>query len=261
MRPAQAKISAIVLLVLISSSCSTVKVTRSGRNLNEEIQNISLLSTMIGECRTPDLPIIDAEFFKIKTDKITDQIIDIQKKNIDNYRRIVSESLAENFNCIVLAGTALHAKTGYEVLKQEYHDPIALRTNDDHFPLITIASGDINPFRFIDGDAVDFFRTPSNYEVRIAAIAKILETDVVAVSFSTLNMPYAGPFGLWGYITLETRLYLFSNNGKLISRGCTRSKTRSLSGSNIDDYLAQLDNISLLMDPLLNKMINKLNSN
>jgi hypothetical protein len=205
--------------------------------------------------------LIDAAVFNQKTNSIADQIMDLQKQNVDKCQAIVASSLENNFHCKVLYADTLRNSTGYAELKEKFDFKSSLRTKNDHFPLIITAKDDINPFRFENGDVLEYFNYSADYKSIISELGKRIDTDLIAVSYSTLTITGAGVFGIYGYLRLDTYLYLFDKYGDLISDAHTWSKPENISGNQIDEYQAQLDNLSIILEPMMDKLILKYKAN
>ncbi len=248
------KINCLVIFALISSSCATMNISYSGKKV-DKVQSITLLETMIGKIQQPVIPLIDAAAFNAKTNSIADQIMDMQKKNIDNYREIVASSLKNNFNCEVIFGNSLQDKSEFTELKEKFNFPNALRIKNDNYPMLITGSNDINPFRFENGKVVKFFKVPSNYKNAISEICKKVNSDLIAISYSTLTVSGVGAFGVRGALRLDTYIYLFDKEGDLNSNGHIWSKQAGISGKQIEDYKSQLDNLSLIIEPMMNKIV------
>jgi hypothetical protein len=181
--------------------------------------------------------------------------MDMQKKNIDNYREIVASSLKKNFNCEVIFGNSLQEKTEFAELKEKFNFPNALRIEDDNYPMLINSSNDINPFRFENGKVLEFFKVPSNYKNTISEICKKVNSDLITISYSTLTVRGVSGFGIRGYLRLDTYIYLFDKDGNLNSDGHTWSKQTNISGKQIEDYKSQLDNLSLIIEPMMSKVV------
>lgn len=247
------RISTMAILVLALTSCSTIRVKYYGAKV-EKVQKIALISTMIGKIQQSPIPLLDAAVFNAKTNNIADQIMDIQKKTVDKYQVLVASSLKNNFNCQVIYADTLHNMSGFVQIKDKYNFKSGLRLKSDNYPYIFTAKDDINPFKFENGNINSYFREITNYKTTISEICNKLNTDLIAVSYSSLASG-AGAFGITGMLQLVTVLYLFDKDGNLVSESSNMSKTTSISGGDIDDYRAQLDNLSLLMDPMLVKVV------
>lgn len=248
------KVMSIAIIVIAFTSCATMKVNYYGKKV-DKVQNVALFSTMIGEIQQPLFPLIDAAVFNEKTNSISDQIMDLQKKNIDKCQGVVALSLKKNFNCKVTYSDSLHALAGFTELKEKFDFKNSLRTENDPYPFIVTAKDDINPFKFEKGDVVKYFNNSTNYKEIISELGKRINTDLIAVSYSNLTVVGAGMFGIYGYLRLDTYLYLFDKDGDLISDAHAWSKPTNISGKQIDEYKSQLDNLSIIIEPMMNKVI------
>ena len=247
------KLFSLAILAIAFTSCATMKVNYSGKKLNK-VENIALFSTLIGKIQQPIFPLIDAGIFNVKTNSIADQIMDLQQKNIDKCQQIVAKSLESNFNCNVLYANSLHDLPGFVELKEKYDFKNSLRIESDHFPKIITAKGDINPFKFEKGDVIKYFSNSLNYKSQIIEICKKINVDLVAVSYSTLSVTGAGMMGIYGYLRLDTYIYLFDKDGDLVSDGHSWSKPTNIAGKKIEEYRSQLDNLSIIIEPMMKKV-------
>jgi len=241
------------ILVLLLSSCSTVRVSYSGKKI-APIKSIVLYSTMIGKIQQPIFPLIDAGLFNEKTNSIADQIMDLQNKKVENYRTICTNSLKKHFNCIVFSDTLLRYLPEYSELGNTFNYQKQLRIDNDHFPKILISSNDVNPFQFDNGNVPKYFSDNKNYKSIIIEICNKLKMDIVAVSYSQLSVVGVGIFGAWGYLRLDSFIYLFDKDGVLVSHGQTWSKATNISGKDIEQYKNQLDVLPFIIEPLLLKV-------
>jgi len=250
------KFSFFVLSIIAFTSCSTIKVNYYGNKVND-VQSVTLVSTMIGKVQQPIFPLIDAGIFNEKTNSIADKIMDVEKKNINNYQSIVAGSLKRNYNCPVIFGDSLQNLEGYSQLKSTFNKKRNLSIESNHFPFIITAEDDIYPFSFEKGNVLAYFKTPENYKAITSEIAKTVGTDLFAVSYSTLAVGSIGYFGIYGSLYLATYLYIFDKEGNLVADASSISKPTSVSGKKIDEYLNQLDNISIILDPMIQKLLGK----
>lgn len=254
------KLISLAIVAIALTSCATIRISHYGKKV-DKVEKVALFSTMIGKIQQPIFPLIDAAVFNQKTNSIADQIMDLQKKNVDKCQVVVASSLEKNFNCKVLYADSLCNSIEYAELKENYDFKSSLRTNNDHFPLIITAKDDINPFRFENGDVIEYFNYNTDYKFIISELGKRINTDLIAVSYSTFTITGAGVFGIYGYLRLDTYLFLFDKYGDLISEAHTWSKPENISGNQIDEYQAQLDNLSIILEPMMDKLILKYKAN
>lgn len=247
------KIAILTLSAISMVSCSTLRITNSEKKV-DKVESIALISTMIGKIQQPIFPLIDAAAFNSRTNSIADQIMDAQKKSVDKCRDEIAASLKNNFNCNVLFADALHALPAHGEIRAQYNFKNALRTENDNYPHITLATNDVNPFPFEKGKALEFFIDNTKCKKTMSDIAQKLNTDLVAYSYSTLSVVGVGPFGVMGNLRLDTHLFLFDKDGDLITRAQTWSKPVSISGSNVIEYSNQFQTLSSIIEPMMNKI-------
>jgi len=248
------RIVVLVTMASIVASCSTMKINFSDQKM-EKVHSITLVSTLIGKIQQPVLPLIDAAAFNDKTNSIADQIMNLQGQKVDDCRQVVASSLERNCHCKVICGDSLFRKAVFSELKNRFDFKDALQTNKKRYPYITIAHGDINPFQFEKGNVTKYFNEPNNYKSTMVELSKKLDTDLIAVSYSELRVVNAGMFGLFGSLRIDTYLYLFNREGFLVASGYTWSKPKNISGKKIEDYQWHLDNLSVVVEPMIVKMI------
>lgn len=244
----------LALLVLLAS-CQAINIkTQVPYRASRTIGKMVLFPVIIGEFQQPILPLIDAAGFNKKTNNIADQIMDIQKKAVDKYRENSADILKKYFKCEILYGDSLQSMDGYLNLSKTHHFKGALIVEDDNFPTIITSTGDINPFKFENGKVLKYFKDPVNYKETIKLICHELNTDALAISFSSLAVVGVTPFGMKGAIRLNTHLYVFDMNGSIIANGSTWSKPVMINGKELSDYQHTLDGFSLIFDPLVSNI-------
>jgi hypothetical protein len=242
---------ALLLVSCVSQQISTPVPYKPAQTIG----NMGFFPVLIGKITRPPLPLIDAAAFNSKTNQIADQIMDMQKKTIDRMRENGATTLKKYFNCEVIFGDALHNMPSYTDLSQKYNYKSALAINDDNFPLITISSGDINPFNYVKADVPDFFKNSSNYEETIKILCSQLNLDAIAISYSKLAVTSVTAFGISGYTRLETTLYIIDKNGKMIANGTAFTKPVTIPGNDIGDYQMRLDDFPIIFEQLISKLV------
>lgn len=230
--------------------CSTLKVTHYGKK-SGKVEKIVLLYAMIDKIQQPVLPLIDASIFNGKTNSIANEIIIMQQEYADEHRDTLANILKHFFRCPVLFGKSLHEHNGFDALEENLKVEGALYTGDDNFPMIALSSGDFNPFAFHPDYIRHFFDTESNYQSIVAEIADRLGTDLVAIAYSRLQVVSVDAFGLGGKIALYSEIYLFDDQGNLITKAQNRSDSHYLGGKHPEKYAWILDNFTLIVQPML----------
>jgi len=243
------KIIYIVLISISLSSCSNMKIEYYGKK-DLKVHNVALISTMIGRMRQPQAPIIEAGVFNEKTNNIADEIMKMQKNNIDMYRVLVAKSINRNLYCNVLYADSLHKLPGFLGLKEKYDFKSSLILNSDNFPYIITASNDINPFNYNHGMVFGYFKKNNQKEL-VAEIAKTLNCDLIAVSYSNLSIVDTDLLGLLGDLRLDTYILLFDKYGNQIVSAQTWSDSQSISGKQLSDYTTQIFNLSPILEPMM----------
>ncbi|MCJ7447489.1 MAG: hypothetical protein MUO72_07350 [Bacteroidales bacterium] len=254
----------IIVCAFALASCGIYNKVKFYGRPKDEIKSITLFSTMIGKIQQPVLPLINAAMLNEETNSIADKIMDLQKKNIDSYRDVVAFSLMRNFKCEVKYGNSLQSTAEFNELKDNYNYIKALRTENANYPNITIASNDLNPFIFTEGYVLQYFIEPKNYKPVISILCNKLNTDVLAVSYSYLSYKVSNSLvnaaimgSVFGILRLDTYIFLFDKKGDLISKGHSWSMITNTTGSQINDYKRQFDNLSLIIEPMMVKLARK----
>ena len=143
----------------------------------------------------------------------------------------------------------------YKKLSKTHNFNSALQVKDDNFPLVITSTGDINPYKFANGNVVKYFKEQVNYKQTIQYLCKELNADAIAVSFSKLTVASVSAFGINGYIRLDTYLYIIDKNGNIIANGYALSKPVASKGKELSDYQIRLDDFSIIFDQMVNKLV------
>ena len=251
----------VLSLILLATSCTTVKVQNSAKKV-APVNSIALFPTMIGSLKKINFS-LGAAAFNPKVNGIAEQIIDMEKKSVDNYRTTISASLKQNFNCEIISGESLTSKPEFSELKNKYNYQQNLKVDDENFPEIILASNDFNPFQFNKGNVINYFKDTTNhkqYKQTISDICKKLKTDLIVVSYSELHASGIN-FGR-GYLELYTYIYLFDKDGDLVSEGHNSTDVKpTISGREVEEFKAKIDKLSSLLDPLMVKIASNFKAN
>ena len=240
------------------SSCNVMKVTADFSEKEvPKVEKIALISTYIGKIQKPILPLIDAGLFNKKPNAIADEIIDMQERYVDKFRENIASNIEKHFRCEVLYGDPLTALDGFSEVKKKYNFADNLYTEDDNFPVMQIASGDINPFNFKKGNVLKYLNDLAKYKNTLFQINKDLGLDFLAVSYSQLTILSVSAFGIAGTLRLDSYLYIFDKFGDLVATGKAYSKYSSIKGKELNDYQMKIEDFSILSDPLSSKTAEK----
>ncbi|MCS7163666.1 MAG: hypothetical protein NZ845_01525 [Thermodesulfovibrio sp.] len=84
-----------IFIISILLSCAPYSVRYYEKPIGK-MEEITLISTMIGKPELSPLPLLDAPFFNAKVRSKANEIIELQKKVIDQYRETVASNLEKN---------------------------------------------------------------------------------------------------------------------------------------------------------------------
>ena len=238
------------LAILVLTGCQTLKVAHYGPPA-EKMKKVVILTTMIDRIYQPPLPLIDAGIFNGKTNDIAEEIIILQQSHVNEYRKILANSFRKHFNCQVLYGESLHSSPQFTGLVNDYDKPGELYTGNDNFPMVNISDGDINPFSFGGKRLQKFFQYEPNYRGTLGEMAQKLETDYIIVSISQLAVQRVGPFGSNGQLALHTTLYVFDDEGIMLTEVSNRSTGIFIKGKDPEQYGAVLHDFSVILEPMV----------
>jgi hypothetical protein len=257
------KNAAIILVLIVFSSCSPLKVTTTSA-IPKPNDKIVLVSTFL-RMDKPELPLLNAAMMNERMNSISDDINIMFEENINIMRDSLANILHKKLSCEVIYGDKLHEMAGFKVLKNNYNFDNALNTKDAHFPQIIIATDDINPFDFKGQKTEEYFETNYNYSRTIAGIAKALDVNYVAVS-STLLKAYPGGLVTSSAIFLVNHIYVFDKTGNCIAEGENLPPNVRRKGNvpiikiepdKVEGYQQVIDTYSETIGPIISKIAEK----
>jgi hypothetical protein len=254
MKKKSERITMFLLLVILFSSCSPLKVTLSSGN-SIPIDKIAVVSTFL-RMDKPVVPLLDAAVMNEKTNSIAAPINTTFEENIDIMRDSVANILQKELKCEVFYGEKLHGIPGFNELKAKYNFDYALDTKDSNFPQIISANNDINPFDFKDQRIEEYFKTASNYAKTIAVFTKAIDVSYVAVSL-TLIKPSPGSLFIPATLYLVNYIYVFDKNGNCIASGRNSLPPVSYKPNEPEGYQEVLDTYSATVNPIIVKIAAK----
>lgn len=241
----------LILVLFTLASCSSIVINKNKNT--EKPKKIVLISTLMGHINRPYTPILFASKFNNKTNLLAKDLNNLKSQNIENYRNILAKKLQENMDCEIIYGSSLASLDSFRNLKS-LDNPSNLIINDEYFPKIIAASGDINPFAFKDGKVSKYFTQKNDHKEIIAKICAELNTEYLAVSYSELNISEILTFGISAKAGLQTSILLFNKNGDLVSEALGWSKKVKTSGDQIKDYEFLINQF----EPVVNKLTKKM---
>ena len=240
----------LLAISIFFSSCVTLTVNYSGKHM-EPVEKVAFISTMLGEMIQPTFPLIGAAAFNTKTNVISAEIMEMQKRNIDNHRDILVNLFETHFSCTSLYGDSLHQTDEYSEIKTKFNFPNSLQIPNKRFPYIITASNDINPFEFENGRVNLYFFTPSLYKASMAEICKELNVNYLVVSYTVLDVARTAAFGIYGSLRLNSQVFVFDRDGDIVLDGINWSDNIHLSGRNINDYEKVINDYKMSVEPIV----------
>jgi hypothetical protein len=251
-----------IWLIIIISVILVGSIPASSQNTGKiggNSKSIALISTMIGKIIQSPIPLLDAGPFNKKTNSIAPFIIEEQVKSVDGFRESVASSMKKHINCEVLYGSALTTKPEYIEISKKYNFPDNLKIDDENFPKIQMPKDEMNPFMFDNGRKVaEYLKNEDKTKSTTSDICKLLGTDFVAVSYSSMGVQSYGWFGGHAQISLLTNIYFYDKDGNLVAKGNNISKPIRAVGDDIMDYKAVLNTLPEILDKMMVKVSKKM---
>jgi hypothetical protein len=253
MRPSYLLIS---LFAFICVSCTDMKVTTHRQYIkNDNVKKIALFEVLITKPFQPVLPLLDAAPFNNKTNKLADEIMDSEKKRINNVREILANGMAMKYNADIIYGKELQNLPNFGSLKKKIENKQSLATKNDNFPIILQADGEFNVFPFEKGKVEHYFIN-NDYPTTMATICGDLEVDAVAVNVSYLNFQGVTSFGISCNSRLNSALFIFDKNGRTLGHATVISKVVKVRGKMIEDFDLILDEFPTILSSLAEQLVN-----
>ena len=212
---------------------------------------MALIQVMFSQFKQPVLPLLDAAAFNGKTNKLAPEIMEMQEEYIDTIRHMVVERMSEFLSGEIVYGEQLQGLMREEGLHETHNFNENLLTGDNNFPVVLLASGELNVFRFENGNAVRYFTRDSRYPRLITHLCEKLDVDAIAVSVSYFEVTRAGPFGISGSLRLNTHLFVMEGGrGSMTINAMTASPPMTIPGNELDDYKIALNHFPEIIDLL-----------
>jgi hypothetical protein len=245
---------ALILLVCVNLLTSVSVSSQNSEKSSGNIKSIALISTLIGKINQSPTPLISAGPFNKKINSIASLIIKEEEKCIDGYRDAVASSLKKYFNCEILYGSTLTTKSEYQEIIKKYNFPDNLKIDDENFPKILIPNDETNLFAFDNWKAVPYFlRKEKNTKNTTSEICKLLGTDLIAVSYSSMYNQKYGTFGGHAKVYMFTSIFIYNKEGKLVSKAYNASKPVKIVGDDLNEYKTVLGSLPNILDEMMIK--------
>ncbi|WP_341227929.1 hypothetical protein [uncultured Arcticibacterium sp.] len=233
----------VVLLLLVSLFSCTKEVLKTKKTYTENAISgkVGILNVCIGKPLQAVLPLLDAAAFNGKMNKLSDQIIDAEREAILEYQVILGNKLVEEFSFEVLSSQRLSDLEGYQEVKNMFHQKESLLTENDNYPILIIGERDVVPFLFNKGKYIQYLTGDIDYSRVLLDICKKLELGGIAINVIHLNVQGVSTFGVAANARLNSSIFLFNDNGKLVGHTDAFSKINGIRGKEIADYQNLLD--------------------
>lgn len=225
------------------ASCLTTKVkVNSTYEAKLPIDTINLTATMYGPLMQPTFPLIDAAAFNGKTNKIADQIMNEQQEALKSYQEIFIKALSEKINVAFKTGKDFTSEKA-----SQFKAGQQIQIDNKNFPVVFFCEGDLNALDLGNGkNPNNIFKYNESVQANISKLANALGVNNILVCYNRLSVINVGMFGISGSLRLETYLYLYNSDGRVILNGFGQSKPTQINGSSVSEYKFQMDNFQEL---------------
>lgn len=238
-------VSLLFLFLVLVSSCISTKVQVNTPYTNGiPVDSLNLVSLMVGPVWQPIFPLIDAAAFNEKTNKIADQLLDEEQKVVEDYKKILVGCLDGKLRSSVVVGSDFTSP-----MASQYRVEKGIQIDNKNFPVVFFSEGDMNMIDLGKGKNINqIFKYDKSLKSNIAKYAANLKLNNVVISFNRLAVISAGMFGTTGNLRLESYLFLYNAEGKLLLDTYGWMKPTAISGKDLADYKYQLDSFQELAE-------------
>ncbi len=244
-----------LVTALCLSSCSPTKVSYSKNFVPP--QKIGFITTVIGPLEQPVIPLIDAALLNAKINKIAPQIMQMEQRYVNNIERMIAVNLGKPLRCRVVDAKELRLLPTFQKLQNDIRLTPPTDFYNRDFSKFICSDYTLCPFSSDKDDLYKYFTKNEDYQTTFSVVCKSLNLDMLAVSYSKLNMVQAGVFGIYGKLRLETYLLLFNQNGVLVAQGRSYTNTTEAEAKDIGDYAEQMGFAEGALKNLLSEFYNK----
>ncbi|TVR76013.1 MAG: hypothetical protein EA409_13835 [Saprospirales bacterium] len=242
--------------LLFLSSCGPPKaISRIHVNEKKDFERVALIQVMFSQFNQPVLPLLDAAAFNGKINRLAPEIMEMQEEYLDDIRHMVVERMSEFLSGEIVYGEKLQALMREKGFAETHNFNENLLTGNNNFPLVLLASGEFNVFRFEKGNALHYFTRDSRYPRMISHICEKLGVDAIAVSVSYFEVTRVGSFGMNGSLRLNTHLFVMEGDrGSMAINAMTASPPTTIPGNELHDYKIVLDHFPEIIDLLFTEL-------
>jgi hypothetical protein len=246
-----------ILITLVSgfTSCASTRVNVISNLPNGvSIDTLFQASSMIGPVFLPIFPLIDAGVFNEKVFKISNEIMDIEQRQMANFDSILIASI-EN----VVPVKKVNSQKKSIVKDGEGERVVQLQIDNKDFPIVYISKNSTNLVEFGKGRNLQMmFRESELLKKNIIKFASENNSSPIMLVYNRLAVVGVGYFGLTGNMRLETYVFIYDSYGRLIVEANGFTKPKLISGKDvgeIEGVLDEYEDLAELFSIELNKLV------
>lgn len=245
----------LVVIILFSSCGSSLRIVKPySVDPQKPLEKVALFPVFIGKLKKPIFPLIDAGIFNAKPNDLAPLINQMEVRMVDSIQKESARIISNHLNTVVVSGEGLMELENYKKLKNERNFTENLLTNDPRFPTIHMATGNINPFKFSEGNVTSYFKVENRYKGLINYLCNELNVDGIAIVYTQLMLNNVQLFGSYARLSLYTHFYLFDDRGRLRGESTFVTKGFNTNGKDLQEYELALKDFSPLFDAMFKKL-------
>jgi hypothetical protein len=247
-------------ICFLAISCNPLKVVVAPKT-HLEGKKIAILGAYVDRIILPDIPLVNAAFFKPKVKKIQTEIERMQAERTDSIRDDISMYLSYKSNLEVFSGKKLQDVISKNATTKIFDFKENLISDHKVFNKMFISSGDINLFEFVNDNRIRTFKDNESNKMKISQIASLSGCDYLITSYTNERIELAnGYYGNGPIITLYTDFFVYDKNGILIYYSKNRAFPYHIYGDELNDFKGPLKSIQFVLYPIIDKFCETLNS-
>lgn len=249
------RFSLIFSLLIGLSACTSLRVKAPvAYGSRSDIQKIALVTTLVGPIQQPETPIGDASTFNKKTDALAEELNALLQKKADQFYQTLGKGLGTALNAEVRYGEGLKESERYDrALRDAVTENLILK-GAGKFKTFYVGEGGFNVLPFDNGEVVNFLETSSRLRSIVRGLTRDLETEAVAFSYHYLDIDRVQAYGAGAKVKLVSHIFLYNDRGVVIGQGYGETEAVKITGDNLEEYRAVLDQYPGLQNMILTEM-------
>lgn len=237
----------LLVITILTSSCASLKVNTVTPYRGDNVKKLAIIGSYIGRVKQPKLPLIDASAFNKRTNKIGDEVMSYQEEILPKIEDRLAEGLGNSLNVEIIKPSSF-TEEQITAINEKYNRRSRLGIDHKHYNKLITTSEDINIFAFNNGKVLEHFKLPANYMREIREVCSILDVDGVIVNYHLMNVVGVGAFGTSGTLRLDSYVYIFDSNARVIAKSSAFTKPMGIKGKKIGDYELVYDQYPIITD-------------